>query len=408
MPAANASSSASSYSSRASVAAHQTRSSPGLRRKCSHRPGCRGLPVAGHGLHDRGDAPGHGARRAADVEDGLRRQPERVDSPAGGPSTSVARRRGSRSGTRSSHLPTIARSSGADGAAPRLLDDEHAGRRQSDGLAPDGGAVGDEADVAQQVGGGGEAGMVGGALVGKRDRTARRALEGASPGVSAYRLTIMPNEPKPRRPHAREQRERCERPLHGRATRSRSILARPDRRRGDRPHRRPGRRRVAVRRRAPSPAGVAAAATSSVARRPARPRRRWKRLAPTAPASPPRPSRPRTRRRPPPTRREAGQDPQAQADPHARPDPAARQPHRSRRFRGDDPRRARSSGGSTSGASSTLSPACRSRSSPTTAARGSAHRASPTWAAASPSRPRPGSRSPRSRRRSPPPLSCSS
>ena len=43
IPAANASSSASSYSSRASVAAHHTRRSPGLRRKWSHRPDAAGF-----------------------------------------------------------------------------------------------------------------------------------------------------------------------------------------------------------------------------------------------------------------------------------------------------------------------------------------------------------------------------
>ena len=47
IPAAKASSSASSYSSSASVPAHQTRRSPGLRRKCSHRPEAAGLASPG-------------------------------------------------------------------------------------------------------------------------------------------------------------------------------------------------------------------------------------------------------------------------------------------------------------------------------------------------------------------------
>ena len=82
------------------------------------------------------------------------------------------------------------------------LDDEHAGRGVADRAAPDGGSVGDQPDLAQQVGGGASSGHVRSCPrePGVLGRTARTGSRRRACGLSAYRLTVMPTEPTPRRP----------------------------------------------------------------------------------------------------------------------------------------------------------------------------------------------------------------
>ena len=311
---------------------------------------------------DRGDPPGHRARRAADVEDGLRRQPERARCAAGGPSRSAGRRRASRSGTRSSHLPTSARSSGADGAGVAISTMKTPGADRRTGLPQIAGPSAMRPTSRNRSAAVGELGMVGSALVGRRDRTARRALEGASPACQRIVSPIMPNEPSAAPPHAREQRGvRTAAPMAG-PPGDAPVVAAADRRRGGRRHRGARRRHLAVRRRA-------AGAGRRRGRRDLEPRRvvgspsRRRRDRPHRRRHGRRDQPARIRRRRPPTRRRSRPRPaEAEADPHARGDPAARPALRRQRPRRDDPREPPCSAGSTSGASRTASPACRSRS----------------------------------------------
>ena len=106
------------------------------------------------------------------------------------------------SGTRSSHLPTSARSRAAAGCGAASSTDEHAGRGVADRAAPDGGSVGDQPDLAQQVGGGASSGHIRSCPrePGVLGRTARTGSRRRACGLSAYRLTVMPTEPTPRRP----------------------------------------------------------------------------------------------------------------------------------------------------------------------------------------------------------------
>ena len=88
------------------------------------------------------------------MQDHLIGQPERGEPLQQLPRGRVARRRAGAAGTCSSHLPTSARSRGAVGQRRGELDDEHAGRRVADRPAPHGGSVGDQPDLAQEIGGG--------------------------------------------------------------------------------------------------------------------------------------------------------------------------------------------------------------------------------------------------------------
>ena len=100
-----------------------------------------------------GQPPGHGSRRAADEHDRLataaRSAPRRWSR-----SLETGRTPSSRSsGTRSSHLPTSDRSSGADGSGAGSSTTKTPGAGVPDRPPPRDGAVGHEADLADQVGG---------------------------------------------------------------------------------------------------------------------------------------------------------------------------------------------------------------------------------------------------------------
>src|SRR6185295_10793156 len=102
------------------------------------------------------------------------------------------------------------------------LDHEYAGRGVADRAPPDGGSVGDQPDLAQQVGGGAsswhvrscprEPGVLG--------RTARTGSRRRACGLPAYRLTVMPTEPTPRRPSTGDN---AARPLAGPGARRSSV-----------------------------------------------------------------------------------------------------------------------------------------------------------------------------------------
>ena len=157
IPAANASSSASSYSSSAFVPAHQTCSSATLRRKWSHIPDAAGLASPGTVFVIAATRPATEPAVLPMCRTGLVRQPER-----GEPLQQLARPGSLAVEPQLRHpLEPLADEREVQGRRRQRrgeLDDEHAGRRMADRPAPLRGAVGDQPDLAQEIGGGGGVG----------------------------------------------------------------------------------------------------------------------------------------------------------------------------------------------------------------------------------------------------------
>ena len=196
-PAAKASSRASSYSSDASVAAHQTRRSPRFRRKWSQSPDQAGFRSPGTVFASPARRPDTEPVEEPMNTTGCDGSQNRFSRSWRSFDTGRAPSR-RRSGTRSSHLPISERSSGADGTGAWSSTDEDAGRLVPDLAAPLDGTVGHEADLAEEGGGAAVVGhRVIHTLVAGGDRS------GAATAVAdhgAYRLTIMPNLTQEREP----------------------------------------------------------------------------------------------------------------------------------------------------------------------------------------------------------------